>query len=79
MSRISDLLISLLGKACKLSSSGYGTSFLYNQTSVIVFTEDHAQCMLFIVSNTVVSFHNPIILLPSFARVLRRSAQFIIS
>jgi hypothetical protein len=61
MSRISDLLISSLRKPCKSSSSRSGTSFLHDQTSITGFTEDHAQDMPYIASNTVISFHNAVI------------------
>jgi hypothetical protein len=71
MSRMSDLLISSLRKLCKSSSSTSGTGFLHDQTSVTEFTEVRIQDMLYTASNTVISFHNAIILSSSSARVLR--------
>jgi hypothetical protein len=42
MSRISDPLVSLLGKPCKFYSFRSGRSFLYYQTGIAGFTEDYA-------------------------------------
>jgi hypothetical protein len=74
MSRISDLLISLLGKPRKSSSSRSGRSFHYDRISVTWFTEDNAWNMPYVASNTIIFFHNAI-MLSSSARVVRRSAQ----
>jgi hypothetical protein len=75
MSRILNLLICLLGKPRKSSSSISGRSFLCYWTSITGFTEDSAQDTAHIAYNTIIFVPDGIMLLSSSARVLRRSAQ----
>jgi hypothetical protein len=68
MSRISHVLISL-GKLTTnhhldLEIPPSWSNYCYG------FTEDHAQDMLYITSNTIISFHNSIMLSSSTARVM---------